>query len=179
MRRAYETASDPGTGSKYLARVGFFVGRPRFVAREPGWYPVPEWLGPPQGWLPGYAPERAVVFRTNDAVLIAGRFDVYPSGAEFTLQLELRVPDDERTFMPWEFQDGFGRSSTTLRPCRNTGRTRTTKMTGSHKRSSDRSTTRPVAITTLPRPDVRDKLRSARNARDCLHAPRKRARPLR
>jgi hypothetical protein len=84
--------------------VGFFVGRPRFVAREPGWYPVPGWLGPPQGWLPGYAPERAVVFWTNDAILIAGRFDVYPTGAEFTLQIELRVPDDGRTFMPWEFQ---------------------------------------------------------------------------
>jgi hypothetical protein len=35
--------------------------------------------------------------------LIAGRFDVYPTGAEFTLQLELRAPEDDRTFMPWEF----------------------------------------------------------------------------
>ena len=23
-------------------------------------YAVPEWLAPPQGWLPGYAPDRAV-----------------------------------------------------------------------------------------------------------------------
>ncbi|HZB41146.1 MAG TPA: hypothetical protein VE487_09285 [Ilumatobacter sp.] len=43
------------------------------------------------------------MFRTDEAILIAGRFDAYPTGAEFTLQLELREPEDERTFLPWEF----------------------------------------------------------------------------
>jgi hypothetical protein len=82
--------------------VGFFVDRPRYTPPEPAWQPqqIPEWSGAPRGWLPGYAPERAVVFRTDDLILIAGRFDVYPTGAEFTWQLEMRVPEDGRTCGP-------------------------------------------------------------------------------
>lgn len=83
--------------------MSFFTSRPKPPIEEPVAQPVePEWFGPPRGVLPGYAPERAVVFRTDDAILVAGRFDVFPSGAEFTLELQLRVDDEDLMEMPWE-----------------------------------------------------------------------------
>jgi hypothetical protein len=61
-------------------------------------------MGPPKGWLPGYVPDRAVVFRTRDAILIAGPFDVYPTGAEFKFELQLRDEADELSELPWAFR---------------------------------------------------------------------------
>ncbi len=83
--------------------MGFFASRPIYVATDEGEERavVPDWFGPPRGVLPGYAPSRAVVFRTHEAILIAGRFDVYRTGVEFTLELQLR-DDDEMLDVPWE-----------------------------------------------------------------------------
>lgn len=67
----------------------------------------PDWFGPPRGVLPGYAPTRAVVFRTDEAILIAGRFDVYRTGVEFTLELQVRN-EDEIYDVPWELQHRHG-----------------------------------------------------------------------
>jgi hypothetical protein len=83
--------------------VGFFTSRP-LIARSDDAEPtaVPEWLGPPRGVLPGYAPERAVVFRTAEATLVVGRFDVYRTGVEFTIELQLRSEDEDLIEVPWE-----------------------------------------------------------------------------
>lgn len=60
---------------------------------EPPPQPVvesPVWFGPPRGVSPGYSAQRAVVFKTHDALLVVHRLLVYPSGVEFTLSLLLR-----------------------------------------------------------------------------------------
>jgi hypothetical protein len=74
------------------------------VSSEPGWAAIPpEWLGPGHGVLPGYLPDRLVLFRTPDVVMTVGRFDVYPTGIELTLELMLRAEDDDGwSHLPWE-----------------------------------------------------------------------------
>ena len=62
----------------------------------------PEWVGPPQGVLPGASTQRAVLFRTDRAFLMAHRFLAYPNGIEFTFNLRLRNPDDYQHDLPWE-----------------------------------------------------------------------------
>ena len=87
--------------------MGFFAGRPRIVATEHADERrfEPEWFGPPSGVLPGYVPTRAVVFRTEQAILLVGRFDVYRTGVEFTIEVQVRdidADDDELMDVPWE-----------------------------------------------------------------------------
>ena len=67
----------------------------------------PEWFGPRRGTLPGQATERAIIFRTDRAVLVAKQFEVYPTGLEFTLDLRLRDSSDECFETPWELH-GYG-----------------------------------------------------------------------
>jgi hypothetical protein len=45
-----------------------------------------------------------VVFRTEQAILLVGRFDVYRTGVEFTIEVQLRDvdEDDELMDVPWE-----------------------------------------------------------------------------
>lgn len=95
----------------YGASMGFFAGRPRHVPDDEVQAPqaMPEWFGPPRGVMPGYAPTRAVVFRTDDVILIAGRFDVYRTGVEFSLQLQVRIEDDTYD-IPWELHHRHGRA---------------------------------------------------------------------
>lgn len=62
----------------------------------------PPWFGPPQGVIPGYSPQRAVIFRTESAILMAGQFVVYPAGVEFTLSLSLAPQAEEWFDCPWE-----------------------------------------------------------------------------
>lgn len=38
--------------------------------------------------------------------MLAGRFDVYRTGVEFTIELQLREDDDELMNMPWELHGG-------------------------------------------------------------------------
>lgn len=64
----------------------------------------PEWAGPPQGVLPGVSTQRAVLFKTDRAFLMAHRFLVYPAGIEFALNLRLRHPDDYQHELPWELR---------------------------------------------------------------------------
>ena len=97
--------------------MGFFASRPR-VARtgEQGdARPVqPEWLGPPRGVLGGYAATRAVIFRTEHAVLVATRFDAYRTGVEFTLELQLRDAGIDLLEVPWELRSWRHDPSTDL-----------------------------------------------------------------
>lgn len=83
--------------------MSFFSGRPRVGPQEPEPERVqPEWFGPPRGVLPGYDSQRAVVFRTDDAILVIGKFDVYPTGATFSIDLQLRSENYDFEHMPWE-----------------------------------------------------------------------------
>jgi hypothetical protein len=50
----------------------------------------PEWVAPPIGVLPGLSVQRAVVFRTNDAMLIVHRFAAFPTGLEFDVDVYVR-----------------------------------------------------------------------------------------
>ena len=92
-----------GVGRR-VRHVGFFSDRATITAiRDEEARPVqPEWLGPPADMIGGYAPTRAVLFRTERAVLSVGRFDAYPTGVVFTLELRLRVPDIDFIDVPWE-----------------------------------------------------------------------------
>ena len=62
----------------------------------------PVWSGPPTGVLPGYSAQKAVVFKTEDTLLVVHRFLVYPNGVEFTLSLLLRDASYELGDVPWE-----------------------------------------------------------------------------
>lgn len=63
----------------------------------------PEWAGPRPGVLPGYSSQRAVLFRTDEILLLAHRCLVYPTGVEFTLSLLLRDGGDLHD-VPWELR---------------------------------------------------------------------------
>lgn len=55
--------------------------------------------------MPGYYPERAVLFHTEEAILVVGKFDVYLTGATFSIDLQLHTEDDDIAHnMPWERQ---------------------------------------------------------------------------
>lgn len=54
--------------------------------------PEPEWSGPPVGVLGGVSSLRAVLFRTEEAILVAQYFMAYPTGVEFVLQFMFRTP---------------------------------------------------------------------------------------
>ncbi len=64
----------------------------------------PPWSGPPRGVLAGMSAQRAVIFRTERAVLVAKQFEVYPSGVEFTIDLRLNGDDGQWFDTPWEPQ---------------------------------------------------------------------------
>jgi hypothetical protein len=51
---------------------------------------VPEWFGPPIGVLPGLSLQRAVVFRTTEAMLIVHRFEAFPTGVAFEVDVFVR-----------------------------------------------------------------------------------------
>lgn len=89
--------------------MGFFDSRPAFVPppeEEHEHPPQPEWFGPPDAVLPGYVPDRAVLFRTADAVFVVGRFDAYRTGLEFALDLYVRDGFRRGAMhdIPWERQ---------------------------------------------------------------------------
>ena len=49
--------------------------------------------------------ETPVVFRTEQVILLVGRFDVYRTGVEFTIEVQVRdidADDDELMDVPWE-----------------------------------------------------------------------------
>ncbi len=48
------------------------------------------------------SPQRVVLFKTDLAFLMAHRFLVFPNGVEFSLDLRLRHPDEDRHDLPWE-----------------------------------------------------------------------------
>ena len=74
-----------------LTSMGFFSGRSTPAEPPDRWRPP--WVGPPEGVLPGVLNERAVVFRTDDVLLVMDHFNVFPSGMEFSLNLSMRDPD--------------------------------------------------------------------------------------
>jgi hypothetical protein len=65
---------------------------------------TPAWLEPPAGVLPGQSDQQVVVFRTDRAILVIRRFDVYPVGIEFTIDLRVRRTSEELSDIPWELQ---------------------------------------------------------------------------
>jgi hypothetical protein len=69
----------------------------------------PVWSGPPRGVLPGYSAQKAVVFKTDDTLLIVHRFLVSPNGVEFSLTLLLRDTSYELEDIPWELRGHPGR----------------------------------------------------------------------
>lgn len=52
----------------------------------------PVWAGPPQGVLPGHSDQRAVLVRTDEAIMYADAFRVYPNGLEFAITVLIRDP---------------------------------------------------------------------------------------
>ncbi len=83
--------------------MSFFDGR----RLEPEPDPVPErtppeWTGPPRGVLPGSSHQRAILFKTDQAILLVHRFLAFPNGAQFSLDLWLRAPDHEMRDRPWD-----------------------------------------------------------------------------
>jgi hypothetical protein len=85
--------------------VGFFT-QFRTVAAMPEFdeepRPEPEWFGPPRGVIPGRSIQRVVLFRTEKAILWLGRFDAYPTGVEFEIEVNVRDFDNDLDHMPWE-----------------------------------------------------------------------------
>lgn len=65
----------------------------------------PPWYGPPRGVLPGLLSDRAVLARTDRAIITIDQFRVYPVGVEFSLNLWIRNRDDQIYEFPWELQD--------------------------------------------------------------------------
>ena len=69
----------------------------------------PAWAEPPNGVLPAFSTQRAVLARTEDVLLVADRFLVYPNGIVFTLLLMRREDFDDHGHVPWEvFRRGKG-----------------------------------------------------------------------
>lgn len=60
----------------------------------------PVWAGPPRGVLPAYSPQRAVIFKTDQVMLIADRFLVYPTGVVVTVSLSLRKHNHDLDDLP-------------------------------------------------------------------------------
>ena len=81
--------------------MGFFDRRTFRLQEPPEHPPRPEWFGPPEGVLPGFSSQRAVLIKTTDIVLVAHRFAVYPNGFTFDLLALLR--NTESNDLPWEF----------------------------------------------------------------------------
>lgn len=78
----------------------------------------PDWAGPPHGMLPGISPQRAVVFKTDRALLLVHRFAAYPTGLEFALHVRLRHPAPGRRDLHLDLHAGRpieGRSERSLR----------------------------------------------------------------
>ena len=69
---------------------------------EPAQPPQPEWMGAPQGVLPGRSSEQATLFKTDEALLLVQQFLAYPTGIEFTFNLWLRNPDHPPPAFPWD-----------------------------------------------------------------------------
>ena len=53
----------------------------------------PEWAGPPHGVLPGHSDQRAVLVRTDEAIMYADDFRAYPNGLEFAITVLIRQPE--------------------------------------------------------------------------------------
>jgi hypothetical protein len=51
---------------------------------------MPEWVAPPLGVLPGLSLQRAVVFRTNEAMMIVHRFAAFSIGVAFDVDVYVR-----------------------------------------------------------------------------------------
>lgn len=63
---------------------------------------APVWAEPPHGVLPSFSTQRAVLAQTDDVVVTADRFLVYPTGLVFTLTLMQREYIDGHHDVPWE-----------------------------------------------------------------------------
>lgn len=76
------------------------------VPDEPEPTPIaPPWFGPPIGVLPTAIPDRAVVFRNEQALLTIDHLNVFPEGMQFSLNLWVR-DGNELWEMPWELHQG-------------------------------------------------------------------------
>ena len=84
--------------------MSFFSDRPRHEPEEEEDEErrVPPWFEPPMGVLPGLLPDRAVLARTDRALITIDQFRVYPVGVEFSLNLWLRRKADQIYEFPWE-----------------------------------------------------------------------------
>jgi hypothetical protein len=51
----------------------------------------PEWMGPPEGWLPGVVPLQLELCRTPDLVVVLRAVEAYPTGAWFGLMIMSRT----------------------------------------------------------------------------------------
>lgn len=91
----------------YGGQVSFFeVPEPDPEPEEHEHVP-PVWAEPPHGVLPSVSTQRAVLANTEDVLVAADRFLVYPNGVVFTLTMMRREEPDERDHHPpWEM---FGR----------------------------------------------------------------------
>ena len=79
--------------------MSFFEGRPFEPTPEPERPPTPEWLGPPEATAGGYLPERLILLRSDDVVLMLDGFRCFPTGVMFDQQLWVRDIDIEEP--PW------------------------------------------------------------------------------
>jgi hypothetical protein len=53
---------------------------------------LPEWFGPPKGWLGGFVPLRLELLRTAEAVMFLGGMEAFPQGVHVELAVETRSP---------------------------------------------------------------------------------------
>jgi hypothetical protein len=58
--------------------------------------------------LPGYDPQRAILVRTPDVIVVAGKFDAYPTGVTFSIDLQLRAVTYDFEHVPWELHHRAG-----------------------------------------------------------------------
>lgn len=69
----------------------------------------PIWLGPPPGVLPATSVQRAVLARSDSAIVVADHFRVYPSGVTFALDIMVKNEVDGPDHGP-PFDQRLGRN---------------------------------------------------------------------
>lgn len=83
--------------------MGFFDA-PRPPPPQPPQPPRPEWMGPPEGWIGGFVPMRAVLARTGEVAVILGAMEAFPTGVRLELLVLSRQPSHASRYLMDEQQ---------------------------------------------------------------------------
>lgn len=75
---------------------------------------VPDWFEPPRGVVPGQSTQHVVLFGTDRALLTIRHFEVYKTGVEFLIDLQVKPNSYDLYETPWELQSRSRRHQRSL-----------------------------------------------------------------